>query len=142
MHALTEKFQHIHKCKHIHLAWPRRASFQYRRILVTRWIARLAKKVSQRIYGPDFSECTVGFFGYFRSKFWHSGRRTSLCFACRMRYYFRLEYRVADPRTLRGCGDPRTLFLKRVRGVAPPTNFSQIVFGAGRPVKICEGRLR
>ena len=22
----------------------------------------------------------------------------------------------ADPRTLRGCGDPRTLFLKRVRG--------------------------
>jgi len=24
--------------------------------------------------------------------------------------------RVADPRTLRGCGDPRTLFLKRVRG--------------------------
>jgi len=24
--------------------------------------------------------------------------------------------RVADPRTLQGCGDPRTLFLKRVRG--------------------------
>ena len=27
-----------------------------------------------------------------------------------------LGRRVADPRTLRGCGDPRTLFLKRVRG--------------------------
>jgi hypothetical protein len=50
--------------------------------------------------------------------------------------------RVADPRTLRGCGDPRTLFLKRVRGVAPPTNFSQIAFGAGRPAKIGEGSMR
>jgi hypothetical protein len=47
--------------------------------------------------------------------------------------------RVADPRTLQGCGDPRTLFLKRVRGVAPPTNFSQIAFGAGRAAKIGEG---
>jgi len=27
-----------------------------------------------------------------------------------------LFQRVADPRTLQGCGDPRTLFEKRVRG--------------------------
>ena len=54
-----------------------------------------------------------------------------------------MRQRVADPRTLRGCGDPRTLFLKRVRGVAPPTNFSQIAFGAaGRPAKIGEGSMR
>jgi len=36
-----------------------------------------------------------------------TARDCSLSLLCR---------RVADPRNLQGCGDPRTLFLKRVRG--------------------------
>jgi len=40
--------------------------------------------------------------------------------------------RVADPRTLGWWGDPLTKFPILVRGVAPPTKFSQIAFGAAR----------
>ena len=45
---------------------------------------------------------------------------------------------VADHRNLGWCGNPLTKFPILVRGVAPPTKFSQIALGAGRPAKIGE----
>jgi len=61
------------------------------------------------------------FFGYFGQNFGIRGaehhKRATLTQPRPQPNFLRPSFpRVADPRTLQGCGDPRTLFLKRVRG--------------------------